>query len=412
MLQTTDPKTSISDLTGLAPEQIGAQYLQVDVLKQEGVLINLDIAGSSMFVCGADWGELGVSGDSTRAARMTPGRKFLYPKAAVNKINSVVTSMRQALERYSYDLTGFRPSRYMHYKVYGHWRKEWDQLLERFNAVKAELIAMHDQAVDELADEFRSIAAEAWAANGHQPLFFKGVKYSDLDEFTDAVVARVLSKMPDVETIEAGMHADYRVSMLYGLEEIARAEANATRIREQAEAELAKAKDEQQAAYLNSAILQEQYNHQERMLRLEEQEKELAIEAMMHAEAEHARAQLKEIVSPYQEVFIALRNQIAQDATEMLASVQKNGFCKGKIAERGRGLLDLYELMTIGEDATLRGRLVELRNAIGTIGDDRPKDAAPRDTAQVVSALESIRELAHSAAQDLAAGPSRFSFLE
>jgi len=412
MLQTTDPKISISNLTGLAPEMIGAQYMQVDVLKQEGILINLDISGSSMFVCGTDWGELGVSGDSTRAARMTPGRKYLYPKAAVNRINSVVSAMRQCLERYSYDLTGFRPNRYMHYKTYGHWQAEWDQLLERFNAVKAELIAMHDQAVDDLADEFRTIAAEAWDANGHQSLFFKGVKYSDLDEFTDAVVARVLSKMPDVETIEAGMHADYRVSMLYGLEEIARSEANATRIREIAEAELAKAKDEQQSAYLNSAILQEQYNHEQRMMRMNEQEKELAIEAMMHAEAEHAREQLKEIASPFQEVFVALRNQIAQDATEMLASIQKNSFVKGKVAERGRGLLDLYELMTIGEDAELRGKLTQLRNAIGTIGDERAKDAAPRDTAEVVNALESIRALAHSAAQDLAAGPSRFSFLE
>jgi len=411
MTQTLDSKAAVSELTGLTPDQIGVVAPQFDLLKREGLLINLDIGGASMFTCGTDWGEMGVDVDSVRAVRMTPGRKYLYPKAAVNKINSIVSAMRQALDRWSYELTGF-PGRYMHYKVYSHFRGEWDGLLERFNAVKGELIAMHDDAVDALADEFRQIAAEAWRANAGEPLFFRGVRYDDLDEFTDAIVAKVLSKMPSREDIDANMHADYRVSMLYGLEEIARAEAEATAARTRAEAEAELVKEEARAAYLQNALLQEQYNHQERMVRLEEQERELAIEAMMHAEAEHAREQLKEIASPFQEVFVALRNQIANDSLEMLASIQKNGFVKGRVAERGRGLLDLYELMTIGEDADLRARLVQLRNAIGAIGDERSKDAEPRSTEAVVAALESIRELSHSAAQDLAAGPSRFSFLE
>ena len=132
----------------------------------------------------------------------------------------------------------------------------------------------------------------------------------------------------------------------------------------------------------------------------------------MHAEAEHAREQLKQITSPFAEVFISLRNQIGQDAEEMVKSIQRNGFVRGKVAERGRGLIELYEMMSVQDDAELRARLVQLKNAIGAVGEARGKDAPERSTAEVVSALESIKELAHAAARDLAAGPSRFTFAE
>jgi hypothetical protein len=412
----TDPKQKVSDLTGIAKEQIGAATLQVDILKKEGLLINLDISGSSMFVCGTDWGELGVADDSTRAQRMTPGRKYLYPKAQVNRLNSVVSAMRQCLERLTYDLTGFRPSRYMHYKVYGTWKQEWAGLTLRFNEVKQSLIEIHDQAVDELADEFRTIAQEAWnssvGGNNGEWIVFGGTAYSDFDAFTDAVVSKALSKMPTVDQIENGLHADYHVSMLYGLDDIAKQEAAAQAIREKAQIEIDKARSEKQAAYITEAAAQEQFNHEQHMLRLAEEEKELQIEAMMHAEAEHAREQLKQITSPFEEVMNSLRKQFATDAAEMLESIKKNSHVRGKVAERGKGLLEMYELLSIQDDVELRARLEQLKNAIGAVGEDRPKNAPERSTEEVTRALESIKELAHQAAVDLAAGPSRFSFVE
>lgn len=411
----SDPKLQVSNLTGLAPEQIGVAALQVDLLKNQGLLVNLDISGSSIFITGTDWGELGVGIDSTRAGRMTPGRKYLYPKAAVGQLNSVVSAMRQALERYTYDLTGFRPSRYMHYKVYPAWRKEWDSLLERFEAVKDELVAMHDQAVDELAEEFCQIAGEAWRASvgaGEETIVFRGTAYGDLDEFTDAVVARALEKMPSPETIAEKLTADYRVSMLYGLDDVAKQEAYANKLREQAQIELEAARAERQAAYLDEAAAQERYDHEQRMLRLAEQEKEIAIEAMMRAEAEHAREQLAAIASPFAEIFSQMRGQIAADVEEILASIQKNGHIKGRVAERARGLVELFDLMSVQDDFELRTRLERLREQIGPVGEERSKATPPRDTAEVVKTLESIRELAHAAAVELSAGPSRFAFVE
>lgn len=411
----SDPKLIVSDLTGISVQDIGVSTLQVDVLKQEGILINLDISGSSIFICGVDWGELGVGNDSTRAQRMTPGRKYLYPKSAVNRINSVVSAMRQLLERFSYDLIGFRPSRYMHYKAYPAWRAEWNLLIERFNQVKQDLIDMHDQAVDELADELRQIAGEAWKSSvgtGDEFIVFGGQAYDDLDLFTDAVVSKALSRMPSIDDIQEKLHADYRVSMLYGLDDIAKQEAAARFVAEKAQIELERVRAEKQAAYLVEATAQEQFDHEQRMLRLAEQEKELEIQAMMQAEAEHARDQLEAMVSPFQEVLFQLRRQLAKDAEEMMQSIHKNGYVRGKVAERGRGLLELFELMSVQDDQELRTRLIQLKEAIGPVGDERSENTPDRDTNKVVTALEGIKELAHKAAMDLAAVPSRFSFVD
>jgi len=182
-----------------------------------------------------------------------------------------------------------------------------------------------------------------------------------------------------------------------------RSQANAER-----EADRARSREQ----YLQAEILQEQYNHQRRMNQLAQIEKENAIEAMRQAEAEHARQQLLQIASPFEEVFASLRRQLAEDAEEMLVSIRKNGFVRGKVAEKGRGLLEFFDLLAVHQDDELRNRLVALRQALGTAGERRSASESERNTAHVASLLQDIAGLAHSAAQDLSAGPSRFSLIE
>jgi hypothetical protein len=133
---------------------------------------------------------------------------------------------------------------------------------------------------------------------------------------------------------------------------------------------------------------------------------------MRQAEAEHARNQLQQIAAPFQEVFQALRSQIARDAKEMLDSIKKNGSVRGKVAERGRGLIELFDLMAVQNDHELRSRLQALKDAIGPIGSERTENDPERDTNQVVMHLQEIAELEHQAVIDLMAGPSRFGMIE
>lgn len=92
-----------------------------------------------------------------------------------------------------------------------------------------------------------------------------------------------------------------------------------------------------------------------------------------------------------------------------LKSIQKNGYVRGKVAEKGRGLLELSQLMAVHDDYELRDRLVALRQAIGPVGDDRPANSPDRSAAEISAILQQIDSLAQTADQDLIDGHSRLS---
>jgi hypothetical protein len=148
------------------------------------------------------------------------------------------------------------------------------------------------------------------------------------------------------------------------------------------------------------------------MDRLVEDEKRIQIDAMHQAEAEHARQRLQEMASPFEAVFTALRKRIAADARAMLESIRKNTYVRGKVAEKGQALLEFYKLMAVHDDYELRNLLVTLKKEIGPIGDERPTGSPERDVQEITNLLAQIDQLAHTAAQDLTRGPSRFSLVE
>jgi hypothetical protein len=322
-------------------------------------------------------------------------------------LRSVEVRMREALNKYSYgDIEGFKPYRWLPWTSYDAFTDRWSDLLREFEAVKSEIIDSYDYYRDELATAFASAANQAWTSvvgQGYTALIYKNKGYWDRNEFTDAVVADALAVFPTIAKIQYDLKADYHVALIQHEEDY--------------EVELAIAKDlkakshaEAQTAYLEQSLAQEKFDHVHRMNRLEQQEKELKIEAMMQAEMEHAKAQLETIKSPFEEVFVNLRNQIAADCASMLDSIQKNKFVRGKIAEKARGLVELHDLLAIHDDAALREKLVELRSAIGAVGDERTADTPERDTAAVKTTLEQIIDLSHNTAEDLE--NCRASFLE
>ncbi|MDR3572836.1 MAG: hypothetical protein P4L50_03160 [Anaerolineaceae bacterium] len=408
------PKTEAESL-GLSSDHIRTVKLELSILRRQGLLIDLVVSGTGMFTRQASWSELGIPDDDIRSSRLTRGQKFLIPEEQIKRLRSVETRMRQWLDKLSYDVIGFRPYRWLPFTAYETWRDKWAELLAEFNLVKADIIANHDQHVDSLAADFSEVAAAAWRSiqsQGYDYATIEGRSYDNLDDFSDIVKAKALAKLPTVDQIESGIHADYVPARVYGDEDIAIDQLQAQKILQQAELEHARMEAKKQEAYLQSNILQEQFDHVRRMDQLEQSEKELKIEAMLHAEAEHAREQLSEITSPFAEVFTALRTRMAQSAKEILESVQKNNYVRGKVAEKGRGLVEIFDLLAVQDDSELRGRLVQLRSAIGEVGEDRTEDAPERSTAEIAGILEEITSLVHTATKDLTAGPSRFSLVE
>lgn len=407
---TLNPKQLAAFETGLDESKITNVSFELNFLRRNGLLIDLDITGVGMFTRSAQLGEFGINASDEKARRYTAGSKYLIPKEAVDRLRSVEARMRQAHVKYCSEVTGFKPYRWLPYTGYYNFKRRWDELHAEFERVKSDIIWNLDAYRDQLANEFAAGARHTWAAiqgQGYNAIIFNGTGYVSRDEFVDAVVNLALAQFPGSFKIENDLRADYRVGVIY-TDFDAKSESIATELaREKAQ----KVKAEAQTAYLQNSILQEQHDNQIRMNRLAQQEKELAIEAMMQAEMAHAKDQLEKIRAPFEEVFISLRQQIADACDEIQASIEKNGFVRGKVAERAAGLVDFYNLMAAHDDKELRAKLVELKSKIGTIGDERTKETPARSTEAIAETLKDIIEMANVEADELA-NLSRAAFLE
>lgn len=397
MTKTTERQQEAAELTGLNPEEIGEVRLQLDLLRQQGILVDLTVTGTSMFTRAATWAELGILPKDARRKRFTKGSKYLIPEKKVKKLKSIETRMRQVLNKYSYSVTGFQPYRWIPYTAYEEWREEFYRLRGQFRALKAEIIERYSEYEDALIEDFADVAQWAWRAlsrEGYSRVEVDGRTFDDVAEFVQFVINRAASKMPDLERIESELNATYITALVYGQSDIAADRLRASEL--EASARQIEAKAE----------------HTERMAALEQEEKLAKINAMREAELAHAKERLQEIGSPFEQVFGSLRQRFAEDAEAMLKSIKKNGTVRGKIATKGAGLIEFYELMAIHDDGELKEKLSELKEAIGPIGDDRTKDTPDRSPEAVSKTLQQIVDIASKTAEDLSREPSRFAFVE
>jgi hypothetical protein len=378
-------KAAASRATGINPDTIRGVRLEMDVLRQNGLLVDLNISGTSMLSRSASWIELGVL-DATTQERFTRGRKSLFMDAE-KQIKSIEVRLRQVLEKLSYDVSGFRPYRWLAWTAYNKFREEFDRLSDEFRQIKQyEILDRYDDHVDRLVEDFTKVAHASWKAiqgQGYDGATIDGVTYYDVDSFTDEIIRRALEKMPSREEIEKGLYVDYTTALVYGEQDSALDQLEAQRLRNQKDHEMTQARIERQEAWLK---VQDQ--------ELELDRKQRRLEAMRQAEMEHARQKLQEIGSPFVDIITQLRGRMAEDAESILESIKKNGYLRGKVAEKGRGLIEFYDIMAAHDDQELRQKLESLKTEIGHVSTERNVD-------KISDILAEISDLAHASAQDL-----------
>jgi len=414
----TDSRAQAFAITGQNPTH--TINLQLNFLRQEGILVDLNVSGTGMFQRTPSWAELGIpefTGDK-RTVQFTKGLKFLYPEDKVRKLKSFESRLRQNLDKHSYDVTGFKPFRWLPYTAYQAWRSKHDAIVEEANAFIQELIDCHADSLDHVASAFSEIAEAAWlsattgeSANGRRVQKYDYVKLFDKsthnelvlrhDEFVDYIIKNAVQQVPTPEDIQAKVRFDYTTALVYGEQDVEADRAAAEGIRVQAQF------DRERAA-LENQMLAEQARKQAWDNQADQMERETAIEAMRQAEYDHHRAKLQETVSPFVEVYRAAMLQFIDHAKEILESVRKNRHVRGKVAERGRGLLDIYNLMVIpgmGDDRMMQ-RLSDLRDLLG------PVDDGARDPEKIAAKLQEIVDLEDEVTSDLLTLPTAASFIE
>jgi hypothetical protein len=401
-------KALLAEATGDEAEQINLVRLDIEKMKMLGVLIDIDIHGTSMFTARATWAELGIPEQDIRRKRLKRGSKSLLPPLYDGRIRSLETRFRQSLERHSFILQGFRPWRWNPFTAYPAWRQEWDKLQAELVGLRMELIEHRAEFVAAVVTDWTKIASEAWQSikarrpkgAGDFVLITPTAVFETLEAFTEHVISQVVAQFPTAEEIETGLYVEYRNAMV-----VTGADLDAERLRQEQltterEQERAKQHAVQAKAQAQQRLLDIETREADQLSHLRLQEERIKLAAMREAELEHARQQIQNTVSPFAEVISQFRARIASDVAEIATSVKKNGHVRGKVAERARGLLDLYRLLgAAAGDDELETSLLELRHQLA----QRPADekAGRYDTDAVLTALNDVADLTHDAAKGI-----------
>ena len=392
-----DARKEFALAQGVDPTRMRAVKMELGTLRKNGILVDLDITGTTMFNRAATWLEIGVL-DPTTKARIKKGRKSFLPDKVEGRLISTATRMRQVFNNLAYPITGFAPYRWLSWTTYRKWRDDWDRLEADFYEIKAEILERYDDYFVLAQSDFHKIALASWKAlkgQGYAGAQIDGVVFHNQDEFAGAVVALAMAKFPTRGKIEDELQATYVTALVYSDQDYLQEQLAAERFQDELDLQRAETRV-REIEIVNQVRLAEAQARQELdLMDLEHTHRRAAIEAMQSEEMARARERMLEITSPLVEVISHLRNMIAIDVEKMLDSIKKNGHIRGKIAEKGRSLMELYQLMAAHDDKELRAKLEELAVKIG------PDGTKDRNVDSICSTLEQIVELSHASVMEL-----------
>ena len=109
-------RATFAQVAGRAPEQVRTYQLELNVLREQGILVDLNISGVTMFERKVEWDEIGFQpgGADVRKQRISTGRKIILPvDGEIRELHSIAATLRQTLARYSCDIPGFYPYKFV-----------------------------------------------------------------------------------------------------------------------------------------------------------------------------------------------------------------------------------------------------------------------------------------------------------
>jgi len=384
----------VAEITGQNSDNIAAVQLDISRMLELGLLVDVDLHNFSILKAGVSWAELGINQKDERRSRMRTGTKYLAPAKYVKKLQTLEVRLRQCLDKYAYNVTGFRPWRWVPFTAYESWQADWNDLLKELDALKKLILAHYEDIQAENREYFVEVAKKAWRAlqagrDGYDEavVVIKGKAFEDYYAFEDYIVLSALERMPtpaDIYAISADYHTGYLVAPPEALA------AKALKDKAQAEANLLSAQASKEAA--EAQLLWDK----ERELDASVTAQEIKLRAMREAELEHAREQLEKTISPFTEVVQQFRDRIYADVVSISDSIARNGTLVGKVAGKARKLREVYDLLGAATgDTELRDAIDSLHNAL-----DRVPPAAADSKYDIGAVNEALANIAKVAQED------------
>lgn len=411
-----DRAAQIAAAAGVGIDQVGKHRLEISKITRNGVLVKVSVTGSSIFTRRATFGELGIADSDVRRMHYTAGSKYIFPRELAGRFRSIENRARDAVAQYAHVLPGFGDWRWLAFTAIPGLRDRILQLQAERDILVDEMKRDYPFYIEALESEFESSARAAWRSivgQGFDAVRVNGVVYTSEQDFVGVIISKILARVPSIEDIENKLRVSYQVQQVVAAADVAQDSLKAAELQEQEENLRAAYRRQRDQEYLTVQAQRDEMMHERTLRQIEADEREQIARAAITAELERARQEMAETSSYVDAIFQSIREKLANGAREMLESVQTNGFLKGKIAERGTGLLDLYNTLggCITNDRELESTLRKLRNEIGPIGDSRDRKAPARDVQSITETLSHIVELAENELSDLTE-TSRAEFIE
>lgn len=395
-----------SEIEAKVGQAVSSVQLDIDTMKDLGVLVDVDVHGASMFTRRVTWQELGVPKHDTRRKRLRRGYKDLIPTIYARQLRSLESRFRQSLEKHSFILQGFRPWKWVPFTAYASWQKDWDLLQKDLEDLKSAILSHYDDFKDDLAEDWTAIAHESWDAilarregDEHFVLVTIDGSFDNVKQFAAHVVAKAQKQLPSPQAIKNDLYVDYRNAMVVTGADVQQEATERLKARAEGDrilqARRVERRREQQV--LSQIRLEEREAEQQSLVK--RMALKAKMEAMRTAELEHAREQIANTISPFTEVMEQFRAQIFQDVQEISRSIGKHGHVKGRVAQRARGLLETYRLLgaATGDDELATG-LAELQGSLDMPSSEK---GIKYNTGAVESALTDLITLTHEAAKEV-----------
>lgn len=389
----------VASATGEAVDRIEVVRLQLNALRDSGLLVDATVSGMSLGVCSASMGDFGIADADERLKRLRGGQKLYFREEYYKELRSVESSYRQLLNRFSYKAIGVMSEsswRYVTFKAWQEWRDEAKLLEERFDVIRKKIISDYARMREEFESDQRSMLTRAWSAiksGNYDGIAINGKIYRKPIEFVDDLTAKSLVKFPTKDRIEKHLFISYRTAVV-----ATGADFEADKAREEIErtkVEKERAKQNLARSTANAKI----------------DETRLKAEGIKKAEYERRMKELESMRSPFEEISNELRGRVREAAESMLESIKKNGALRGKVAEQVKNLGEIYRAMAITEDKNVERVLEQLQNLVGDVGKSRPKDAPDRDIDKIRATMLELVEVTKQRAS-AAMNEDRASMLE
>jgi hypothetical protein len=382
-------RLTLAQALGEEPERIIATNPRWVQLMREGVLVRLHI-GRWRARTTLDWRDLGIAPGRGEEEQVLDellqlGHKFLLPRDELRALDNADSTARKWLEKNAFRTHwGF----FVPVTAYAEWKAKNEEFRREYLAIRDRMTANFGGTVERQVARYRVAARDAYRRL--RRLDPDAVTEIGEGEFVARFVERIACAIPLRERFSGSFYYEVELEYIPLPSLLAEEEAEASRIRAQARAEQERLELAQQLERERAWAEEARIRAGVEAARSAAAWKEQLMREMHREVVAQARRRKEQVVDSFlRDVVAQLRTLVYEAATNVLASIQKNGHLHSWSVVQLRNLVEQVAQLNFVGDADLEAMVAGVQVQLDLAAGDRSVhevERALRDVAVVTRA--------------------------